>query len=297
MITANRSIVRLQPAIRHTLKYSSLTSIKSYHHRKMSQPVTITYTQERKKELTAQYTHINQLIQTEQEKKNQNEHVLLLPVSKLKPASDIKILYDTLHIKEFGENYVQELMEKSKLLPNDIKWHFIGGLQTNKCKDLAKIPNLYCVETIDSLKKVKKLNESRLKFSEDADPINCYIQINTSNEEQKSGLHEENEIFEIVEYFLNKDGKEKPLMLNLVGLMTIGSWNVSHQVDHDKDNEDFTALANWKSKIDSKFGTDLKLSMGMSADYKQAVRQGSTEVRIGTDIFGNRPPKDEAKII
>lgn len=247
----------------------------------------ITYNEDRKTQLVNQYNEIKALIDKECSKGD----VLLLAVSKLKPASDIKILYDH-GIRQFGENYVQELVEKSKLLPKDIKWHFIGGLQTNKCKDLAKIPNLYCVETIDSLKKAQKLNESRAKFQPDAPAILCNIQINTSQEEQKSGLLNEDEIFEVVEYFLSDEVKH----IKLNGLMTIGSWNTSHEENVDE-NKDFATLVSWKEKIESKYTVDLKLSMGMSADYKQAIKQGSSEVRIGTDIFGVRPPKNEARII
>lgn len=245
----------------------------------------ITYQNERKEQLIAQYEEVNKMIQEEPSVQT----VKLLPVSKLKPASDIKILYDY-GLRQFGENYVQEIIEKSRLLPADINWHFIGGLQTNKCKDLAKIPNLYCIETIDSLKKATKLNEARAKFQPNAPKINCLLQINTSMEEQKSGLTDEDEIFQIIEFFQSNNCTN----IELIGLMTIGSWDTSHE--DGKENKDFTTLVNWKTKIDNKFNTNLKLSMGMSADFKQAIKQGSTEVRIGTDIFGVRPPKNEAKI-
>lgn len=247
----------------------------------------ITYTEERKTQLISQYEEIKQMIDAE----HSTNDVLLLAVSKLKPVSDIQILYDH-GVRQFGENYVQELIEKAELLPKDIEWHFIGGLQTNKCKDLAKIPNLYSVETIDSLKKAHKLNEARGKSQPDAPAILCDVQINTSKENQKSGLFEQEEIFKIIEFFQSKETK----YIKLNGLMTIGSWDTSHD-DADKENADFASLSNWKKQIDAKFNTNLKLSMGMSADYKQAIKQGSSEVRIGTDIFGVRPPKNEAKII
>lgn len=251
--------------------------------RRMSQ---ISYDTARKTQLVSQYEEVKAMIKAEE----QSTPVTLLAVSKLKPASDVKILYDH-GVKQFGENYVQELEEKAKLLPSDIKWHFIGGLQSNKCKDLAKIPNLYCVETIDSLKKAKKLNEARGKFQPDAQPIMCNVQINTSNEEQKSGLSTEDEIFEVIEFFMSNEAK----FVKLNGLMTIGSWNTSH-VDAGE-NKDFANLVKWKNMIDAKFNSDLKLSMGMSADFKQAIKQGSSEVRVGTDIFGVRPPKAEARIL
>lgn len=215
-----------------------------------------------------------------------NDDVLLLAVSKLKPADDIKILYDH-GIRHFGENYVQELVEKSEILPKDIKWHFIGGLQTNKCKDLAKVPNIAVVETIDSLKKARKLNEARGNYNPDQPPITCNIQINTSNEDQKSGLKDEQEIFKLVEFFL--DSNTKYITLN--GLMTIGSWDTSHNDDPGLENKDFSKLVEWKTTIDKRFGTHLKLSMGMTSDFKQAIRQGSSEVRVGTMIFGARPTK------
>ncbi|CAI4055012.1 pyridoxal phosphate homeostasis protein SKDI_02G0720 [Saccharomyces kudriavzevii IFO 1802] len=256
-------------------------------------PANITYDEDRKRELIAQYKSIREIVDTEAKKvhgDNDASKVSILVVSKLKPASDIKILYD-IGVREFGENYVQEVIEKAKLLPDDIKWHFIGGLQTNKCKDLAKIPNLFSVETIDSLKKAKKLNESRAKFQPDCDPIFCNVQINTSHEDQKSGLYNEAEIFEVIAFFLSNECKH----IKLNGLMTIGSWDVSHE--DDGENKDFTTLIDWKRKIDVKFGISLKLSMGMSSDFKEAVRQGTSEVRIGTDILGVRLPKNEARII
>lgn len=97
----------------------------------------ITYDEDRKTQLIAQYESVREVVNAEAKNVHVNENaskILLLVVSKLKPASDIQILYDH-GVREFGENYVQELIEKAKLLPDDIKWHFIGGLQTNKCKE------------------------------------------------------------------------------------------------------------------------------------------------------------------
>ncbi|CCE65717.1 hypothetical protein TPHA_0M01420 [Tetrapisispora phaffii CBS 4417] len=264
-----------------------LTSLKTtgstYKHPRLFSTMS-----DRTTELIQSYELVNSKIRQAAEQYSVDaKNVQLLAVSKLKPASDIKILYDH-GIRHFGENYVQELIEKAASLPNDISWHFIGGLQTNKCKDLSKIKNLYAVETVDSLKKATKLNESRLKNSPEDPPINCNIQINTSNEDVKSGLTDEDEIFRIIEYFLNENTNS----IKLNGLMTIGSWNASHQDDPNVDNQDFTKLVEWKKLLDSKYNLNLKLSMGMSADYRQAIRQGTSEVRIGTDIFGVRPPRN-----
>lgn len=113
----------------------------------------VAYDSVRQKQLVSQFLEVENRVQSEV---NGSKSVLLLAVSKLKPASDVQILYDH-GVRDFGENYVQELIEKAELLPTEIRWHFIGGLQTNKCKDLAKVPNLFSVETVDSLKKAKKV--------------------------------------------------------------------------------------------------------------------------------------------
>lgn len=236
-------------------------------------------------ELTANYDSVLQDLNTEIGKRPDsiNHKVELVAVSKLKPASDIKILYDH-GVRHFGENYVQELIEKSKILPKDIKWHFIGGLQTNKCKDLSvNIPNLFSVETIDTLKKAKKLNDTR---SEELSVINVFLQINTSEEEQKSGLlpSDYSSIVEIVNYIIN-DAKH----LHFKGLMCIGSFEQS--VNATEVNEDFKVLNELKSKLENEFKLTLELSMGMTNDYKQAIHQGSSYIRVGTAIFGSRPPK------
>ncbi|ODV93996.1 hypothetical protein PACTADRAFT_51734 [Pachysolen tannophilus NRRL Y-2460] len=205
----------------------------------------------------------------------------LVCVSKLKPASDIMALYRK-GFRHFGENYVQELIEKSKILPKDIKWHFIGGLQTNKCKDLAKkIENLYAVETIDSIKKAHKLNEQR--SGTDYPIINIYIQVNTSGEEQKSGCNP-SECLELAQYILTQCPN-----LKLEGLMTIGS--IAASTSSGK-NQDFEKLVQLKTSLKQELNIDLELSMGMSADFEEAIKEGSTSVRVGSTIFGSRPPNN-----
>lgn len=213
------------------------------------------------------------------------DELLLLVVSKLKPVSDLLILYDKQGVRNFGENYVQELVSKAAELPADVKWHFIGNLQTNKCKDLARIPNLYAVETIDTLKKARKLEEARAKYQPDRPAILCNIQINTSNECQKAGVKGEVELASIVEFFLSEEVKH----IKLHGLMTIGFREFSH--NNASENQDFATLVKWKEKLEFKYNIDLKLSMGMSADYEQAIKQGTHEIRIGREIFGARPTK------
>lgn len=242
--------------------------------------LNLQYTIERQTELVTNYNKILSQIQETVESNKIKQPIKLLPVSKLKPASDIQALYDH-GLREFGENYTQELISKASVLPKDIIWHFIGGLQSSKPKDLnsGNIENLI-VETIDSLKKVKKLDDNRTSST------GVYIQINTSEEDQKYGLALTNleEIEDIIKYIL-KESKH----LQLEGLMTIGSFLNSHA--EGEENEDFTKLVNLKNQLDVKYQIDLKLSMGMSSDFKQALKQGSNEIRVGTDIFGSRPPR------
>jgi len=214
-----------------------------------------------------------------------NPNTKLVAVSKFKPSSDIMALY-SIGVRHFGENYVQELVAKSEELPKDICWHFIGGLQLGKCKDLSnKVSNLWAVETVDSLKKCRQLNNARER--KEGDVINVYLQVNTSGEEQKSGFLQMSDLEETIEYIQSDECKK----LKLVGLMTIGSISESKS-DHEE-NYDFKKLVEWKHKLDEKYNLDLELSMGMSSDFEQAIKQGSSSVRVGSSIFGARPPKVE----
>ncbi|KAG8960046.1 hypothetical protein FRC03_007123 [Tulasnella sp. 419] len=226
----------------------------------------------------------------------------LVAVSKLKPASDIMACYQQGQ-RDFGENYAAELAEKAAVLPPDIHWHFIGTLQTNKCKPLAAIPNIYAVQTLDSIKKASTLNRSIPP--ERTEPLNVYIQINTSGEDTKSGLpppssseSESSEVLDLAKFIINECPK-----LRLIGLMTIGSFEAS--TTKDEENPDFACLVRSKETLESQLidgehmskaswgarAGDLELSMGMSADFEEAIKSGSGSVRVGTSIFGSRPPK------
>ena len=223
----------------------------------------------------------------------------LVAVSKLKPASDILALHrpPTSHL-HFGENYVQELLEKSKLLPPEIRWHFIGGLQSNKCKQLARdCPNLWAVESVDSLKKAKELERGRSEANADAaTPLRIFIQVNTSGEASKSGVEPSSpDLLELCKFV-----KDECPHLELQGVMTIGAIARSQATTPETENEDFETLRNVRDKVAANLGLkpeDLELSMGMSEDFEAAIKQGSSEVRVGSTIFGARPPKKEAKVL
>eukprot|EP01089_Gocevia_fonbrunei_P019147 TRINITY_DN6684_c0_g1_i1.p1 TRINITY_DN6684_c0_g1~~TRINITY_DN6684_c0_g1_i1.p1 ORF type:complete len:284 (+),score=49.79 TRINITY_DN6684_c0_g1_i1:20-871(+) len=198
----------------------------------------------------------------------------LVAVSKLKPSYLIKACYDDGH-KTFGENYVQELIEKSAELPKDIQWHFIGHLQSNKCKQLLQIQNLDFIETVDSEKLAKTLNKL---LESQGRSLNVMIQVNTSGEEAKNGI-EPKDCAEVVGNVI-RDCK----MLKFAGLMTIGQFG-------DNPEKDFDRLVACKKDICEKLNLApelVELSMGMSGDYEQAIRLGSTNVRVGSTIFGER---------
>lgn len=208
------------------------------------------------------------------------KNVRLVAVSKTKPVADIFELYKLGH-REFGENYVQELAEKHLLLPHDIKWHFIGHLQSNKVKYIA--PFVHLIHGVDSFKLLKEINRQGLKYHR---VIECLLQIHIAQEETKFGLNEE-ELDELVHDLQHLDGTDQLLYIKITGLMGMASFTD----DMNKVRGEFKYLASLFDKY-SKTQTSnfhLKtLSMGMSADYKIAMEEGSNLVRIGSLLFGER---------
>jgi len=195
----------------------------------------------------------------------------------------------------FGENYVQELLEKSKLLPRSIRWHMIGGLQSNKCKQLAEqVPNLWCVSSVDSERKANELEKGRkalLEKESDADKLRIMVQVNTSGEESKSGVEPADTVS------LCRHVIENCPHLQLTGLMTIGAIARSKATTPGTENKDFIVLRETRGRVAKELGWEeskLELSMGMSADFEGAIKQGSDEVRVGSQIFGERPQKKDA---
>lgn len=210
-------------------------------------------------------------------------NVKLVAVSKTKPVADITELYN-IGQRDFGENYVQELTEKQELLPKDIRWHFIGHLQSNKVKYIA--PFVHLIHGVDSLNLLKEINKQAEKNSR---IINCLLQVYIAKEETKFGMNEE-ELFSTIEQFNNS------IMpgVNICGLMGMASFTDDMEKVRSEfkylrslfDNCSKLILENSQFTIhNSRFAT---LSMGMSSDYKVAVEEGSTLVRIGSLIFGER---------
>ncbi|KAK6347834.1 hypothetical protein TWF718_005658 [Orbilia javanica] len=227
-----------------------------------------------------------------------DDEVQLIAVSKLKPASDILALHTAAGAEQthFGENYIQELWKKHAVLPTSVSWHFIGGLQTSSISKLARIRNLYAVHSIDSVKKAVTLNRLR---PDDFPVVNVFVQVNTSGEDSKSGVEPDGEeLWEIVST-IRKDCPK----LNLLGLMTIGALARSRAAKEGEENEDFVTLVKVAERLEERIGSEgggkveLKLSMGMSDDFENAIAMGAGFVRVGSSIFGARPKKADASIL
>ena len=200
--------------------------------------------------------------------------VRLVCVSKTKPAEDIQTLYDAGY-RIFGENYFQELLLKAETLPRDIQWHFIGNLQSTKASKLVRtVLNLSVVETVDTLKLAKKLDSACEAAGRP--PLSIYIQVDTSGEDTKSGIDPAD-----VVSFVQSIREECPSLI-VAGLMTIGA------------PDDFTCfdkLVLAREQVAASIGVEpstLALSMGMSGDFEEAIEKGSTNVRVGSTIFGAR---------
>ncbi|HEY2726641.1 MAG TPA: YggS family pyridoxal phosphate-dependent enzyme, partial [Parafilimonas sp.] len=199
----------------------------------------------------------------------QAKNVTLVAVSKTKPVEDILELYN-LSQKDFGENYVQELIEKEKQLPKDIRWHFIGHLQTNKVKQIISFVHL--IHGVDSLKLLQEINKQSQKINK---ITNCLLQIHIAQEETKFGL-DEDELNEIIRQFDNSAMKN----VNVVGLMGMAT-NTDNESQIRKEFQYLKSLQIKLSTVNCQLST---LSMGMTADYKIAIEEGSNMIRIGSLI-------------
>lgn len=204
--------------------------------------------------------------------------VTLIAVSKTKPVEDILQAYQE-GVRDFGENYVQELTEKQSQLPADIKWHFIGHLQSNKVKYLA--PFVYLIHGVDSEKLLTEINKQGKRNNR---TINCLLQVHIAKEETKFGF-DETELMELVGRL-----KENPSSFDHVcicGLMGMASFTDNPEVVE----EEFRTLRLIFDRLKSITTSNINfsaLSMGMSSDYRAAIAQGSNMVRIGSMLFGSR---------
>lgn len=195
--------------------------------------------------------------------------VQLIAVSKRHPAAMVRAAY-ACGLRDFGENYVQELATKAEELADltDLRWHLIGHLQTNKAKVVAKLA--HCVHTLDNTRIVAELDQ-RARAA--AHRLEVYIEVNIGDEAQKSGCHP-NEVAALI------DAIHSTSALSFKGLMTVGQ-----RVDSaEAARETFVALRELRDRV----AKGAALSMGMSGDFAVAIEEGSTCVRVGTAIFGER---------
>ncbi len=217
-----------------------------------------------------------------------NEHILnilhqlpanvtLVAVTKTRPVEVLQQAYD-LGLRDFGENRVQEMIEKQAVLPDDIRWHQIGHLQTNKVKSIA--PFVHLVHSVDSLRLLEEINRQALKYNR---TIDCLLQIFIATEESKFGL-DENEVTGILENELLKSLTN----IRICGLMGMASFSD----DLSLVRSEFAGLKQLFLMLKQDYFSNSSdfsiLSMGMSGDYLIAIEEGSTMVRIGTALFGER---------
>ena len=200
------------------------------------------------------------------------EKAVLVAVSKTKPAEDILALYAEGQ-RDFGENYVQELVDKQAQLPSDIRWHFIGHLQSNKVRYI--IPFIHLIHGVDSGKLLKEINKQAAKTGRIVDVL---LQVHIAQEETKFGL-DATELADLLQTI--KTAPAEWANVRVRGLMGMASFSD----DLAMVKAEFGAL---KGLFDTHFTPPAILSMGMSADYQLAVEQGSTMVRIGSLLFGKR---------
>jgi pyridoxal phosphate enzyme (YggS family) len=204
-------------------------------------------------------------------------HVKIVAVSKTKPVEDIIALYNT-GSRIFGENKVQEMVDKAMALPKDIEWHAIGHLQTNKVKYIAPFVSL--IHSVDSFKIMKVIDNEAIKNNRN---IDCLLQIHIAEEETKFGFSD-NELISM----LNGNDWKNLKNISLNGVMGMASYTD----DKEKIRNEFRKLYSIYKKLKADYFSHMEnfkeISMGMSGDYKIAIEEGATMIRIGSTIFGER---------
>ncbi len=203
----------------------------------------------------------------------------LVAVSKTHPVEKIKEAYDAGH-RLFGENKVQELLDKRDLLPHDIAWHLIGHLQTNKVKYIAEF--IDTIQSVDSLKLLQEINKRAEQFARTM-PVNCMLQISIADEETKFGMSYEEAVA-----LLQSEEYRQMQFIRITGVMGIAT----NTEDKNKLRQEFVYLRECFQNLKETFfmGSDYfrEISMGMTSDWQLAVAEGSTMIRVGSGIFGSR---------
>jgi pyridoxal phosphate enzyme (YggS family) len=204
------------------------------------------------------------------------KNVTLVAVSKTKPVTDIQALYD-MGQRDFGENYVQELVEKQPQLPADIRWHFIGHLQSNKVKYIASFVHL--IHGVDSVKLLKEINKQSAKHNR---VIEVLLQVHIAKEETKFGLDSAE-----LDQLLHSPELPELTNIRIIGLMGMASFSDDMELVRSE-FKSLKALFDNHSSLSTVNCQLSTLSMGMSGDYQIAIEEGSNMVRIGSLLFGAR---------
>ncbi|MFN7044768.1 MAG: YggS family pyridoxal phosphate-dependent enzyme [Flavobacterium sp.] len=205
-------------------------------------------------------------------------HVTLVAVSKTKPVVDLMEAYDVGQ-RIFGENKIQEMTDKWEVMPKDIEWHMIGHVQTNKVKYMA--PYVSLIHGVDSLKLLQEINKQAAKNSR---TIDCLLQVYIAEEESKFGLDEQ-ELEELLKQV--QHDQENFKNIQIVGLMGMATFT-ENQNQIEKEFKHLKTIFDKYKTLNTEHCQLNTLSMGMSGDYQLAISCGSTMVRIGSSIFGNR---------
>ena len=205
--------------------------------------------------------------------RDENE-VTLIAVSKTKPVEMLREVYDC-GCRDFGENKVQEIMDKYEQLPSDVRWHMIGHLQTNKVKYI--VDKVYMIHSVDSIKLAKEISKEALKKNV---TVKVLLEVNVAKEESKFGLMSE----QVLEFY-----KE---VVDLPGLKVCGLMTIAPYVENPEENRQyFVDLKQLMVDMIAEKTDNIsvgELSMGMTGDYEVAIEEGATFVRVGTGIFGER---------
>jgi pyridoxal phosphate enzyme (YggS family) len=220
------------------------------------------------KEATKQFLELKQ--KTCNESGRESSEVIVIGASKTQSIQSIRQAYEG-GITNFGENYLQEAEEKISQLPSDITWHFIGAIQSKKSKKIARMFDW--VHTIDRVEIAQLLNSARPK---ELEKLNVCVQVNLDREESKSGINLE----EVDNFLLEIESLDN---LNVRGLMVIPK-----PKDNERQRMSFKKIKNKFNELKKNYNELDTLSMGMSADYQEAIAEGSTMIRIGTNLFGPR---------
>jgi PLP dependent protein len=203
--------------------------------------------------------------------------VTLVAVSKTKPVSLLMEAY-TSGVRDFGENYVQEWLEKQPLLPADVRWHFIGHLQTNKAKYI--VPHIYCIHGIDSLRLLKEVEKQASRCQR---KVKCLLQIHVAQEETKHGWNPQ----ELLDEASNLSLAAYPHIV-FAGVMAMASFTEDETIVRSEFKQAKAVFETLRSSVFAGYDAFREISMGMSGDYRIAIEEGATLVRIGSAVFGAR---------